>query len=134
MIVTDASALVVALVLGGPGGRAAHRLLDDDPRWTAPDHWMVETFNALRGLTLGGKIPPEDGTAAVRRLPSLSVAQVPIDELLPRMWQLRDRFTGYDAAYVALAESDDLTLVTADHRLARAAVQHCRVELVRPSA
>jgi predicted nucleic acid-binding protein len=48
------------------------------------------------------------------------------------MWQLRANISGYDAAYVALAESRQLTLVTADGRLARAATQYCRVELAQP--
>ena len=37
---------------------------------------------------------------------------------------------GHSLNTVALAEVRDLTLVTADARLARAAVAHCRVELV----
>ncbi len=45
------------------------------------------------------------------------------------MWQLRHTISGYDAAYVALAESRALTLVTGDARLARAATAYCRVEL-----
>jgi predicted nucleic acid-binding protein len=44
-------------------------------------------------------------------------------------WQSRRQISGYDAAYVALAVARDLTLITADARLARAAVGHCRVEL-----
>lgn len=36
------------------------------------------------------------------------------------MLSLRDNFSAYDAAYVALAERLDATLVTADQPLARA--------------
>lgn len=36
------------------------------------------------------------------------------------MWALRGRLTAYDAAYVALAEALDATVVTTDARLGRA--------------
>ena len=92
-------------------------------------HWKVEVFSVLRGLVLGGKISPVHGATAVERLPRLGIDHVPLDPLLPRMWQLRDSISGYDAAYVALAEARSLTLVTSDARLARAATNYCRVEL-----
>jgi predicted nucleic acid-binding protein len=46
------------------------------------------------------------------------------------MWQLQSGISGYDAAYVALAEARDLTLVTSDGRLARAATPFCAARLV----
>jgi predicted nucleic acid-binding protein len=45
------------------------------------------------------------------------------------MWQLRHAVGAHDAAYVVLAEARQLTLVTADARLARTATSYCRVEL-----
>ncbi|HEY3549413.1 MAG TPA: PIN domain-containing protein, partial [Propionicimonas sp.] len=56
----------------------------------------------------------------------------PADALLPRMWELRDNLRAYDATYVALAESLDATLLTADARLAHACSSHarCSVSLV----
>ena len=45
------------------------------------------------------------------------------------MWQIRESVSGYDAAYVALAEARDLTLVIADARLAKTATPFCRLEL-----
>lgn len=60
----------------------------------------------------------------------MGVETVPVDDLLTRMWQLKANISAYDAAYVALAERRDLTLVTADAKLARAATGYCRVELV----
>ncbi len=51
--------------------------------------------------------------------------------LLPRIWQLRDNLTAYDAAYVALAEALGAPLVTADARLARAAGVRCEVEVLK---
>ena len=54
----------------------------------------------------------------------------PHDFLLPRIWELKDNLTAYDAAYVALAETLDALLLTRDKRLTGAAGHHARIELV----
>ena len=131
MIVVDASVLAFMLLYGDERGRKARVVLWRDIEWVAPEHWKAEVFSVVRGLTLGGKIPEDQAELAVGRLPQIGIEPVPLDELLPRMWELRARISGYDSPYVALAEARDLTLVTADGRLARAATDFCRVELVR---
>jgi predicted nucleic acid-binding protein len=50
--------------------------------------------------------------------------------LLERIWQLRDNLSAYDASYIALAESLDCTVVTADARLGRAPGITCTVTVV----
>ena len=130
MIVVDASVIVSMLVYADGRGRKARAVMARDPEWAAPEHWKAEVFSVLRGLTLGGKITPVQGERAVTRIPRLGMDHVPLDPLLTRMWQIRDVISGYDAAYVALAEVRDLTLVTADARLARSATSFCRVELI----
>jgi predicted nucleic acid-binding protein len=50
--------------------------------------------------------------------------------LLPRVWELRDNLTPYEAAYVALAEALGATLLTADGRLATAPGLRCAVEVL----
>jgi predicted nucleic acid-binding protein len=128
VIVVDASVLVTLLVYNDERGRKARAALAREVPWVAPEHWRVEVFNAVRGLVLGKDLPEPDGLVAVARLPRLGVLTVPLDGLLPRMWELRSALSGYDAAYVALAESREIGLVTGDARLARAAVRYCRVE------
>jgi predicted nucleic acid-binding protein len=130
MIVVDASVVANMLIYADDRGRKARVVLGRDPEWTAPEHWKTEVFSAIRGLAIGRKISAESGVRAVTRLPLLAVDHVPVDTLLLRMWELRSAVSGYDAAYVALAETRGLTLVTADGRLARAAMAYCRVELV----
>lgn len=130
MIVVDSSVLVAGLSGTDSREASARRALSADATWTAPAHWMAEAFSALRGLARGGKLPNHRAEIAIRRLTQLEIRTVPLDSLLPSMWQLRHNLTGYDAAYVALAHLHDLTLVTADRGMARAAVEHCRVELV----
>lgn len=130
MIVVDASVFVGFLAFADHRGRKPRLVLGRDPQWVAPEHWKAEVFSAIRGLALGGKIAANRAEWALERLPRLNVTSASIDRLLPRMWELRANFTGYDAAYVALAEADGLTLATRDARLAKEAVKHCRVELI----
>jgi predicted nucleic acid-binding protein len=129
MIVVDACTLANMLVYADERGRKARAVLTRDTEWAAPEHWKAEVFSVLRGLVLGRKITEAVGAGAVSRLPRLGIDHVPLDSLLPRMWQLRSTVSGYDAPYVALAEARALTLVTSDARLARTATRYCRVEL-----
>ncbi|GGM37594.1 VapC ribonuclease [Micromonospora sonchi] len=130
MIVVDASAVASMLVYTDDRGRKARAVLGRDPEWAAPEHWKIEVFSVMRGLVLGGKITDQLASRAVDRIGRLGVDTVPVDDLLPRMWQIKANISAYDAAYVALAERRDLTLVTADAKLGRAAMAHCRVELL----
>lgn len=128
MIVVDASVLTNTLIYADDRGRKARAILAKDTEWAAPEHWKVEVFSAIRGLALGGKVSQERAVRALTRMSDLGVDHVPVDSLVPRMWALRGNVSGYDAAYVALAEVRGLTLVTADGRLAKTATQYCRVE------
>lgn len=130
MIVIDASVVASMLVYTDDRGRKARAVMGRDPEWAAPEHWKVEVFSVMRGLALGRKITDEQASRAVGRITRLGVDTVPVDDLLPRMWQFRTNISAYDAAYVALAERRGLTLVTADAKLARASTAYCRVELV----
>jgi predicted nucleic acid-binding protein len=130
MIVVDASVLGNALVYTDERGRKARAALARDTQWAAPEHWMVEVFSVLRGLTLGGKIEVSVAEQAVGRLTDLGIDHVPIASLLPTMWAYRSQMTANDAGYVALAAVRGVTLVTADARLATSATRHCGVSLV----
>jgi predicted nucleic acid-binding protein len=131
VIVVDASVLTTMLVYADERGRKVRMTLGRDTEWAAPEHWKAEVFSAVRGLALSRKIDEGPARRAVGRIPRLAIDHVSLDDLLPRMWELRDRVSGDDAAYVALAEARNLTLVTADGRLARTASAICRVECVR---
>lgn len=130
MIVTDASVLANMLVYADERGQKARAVLGRDSEWAAPEHWKAEVFSVIRGLALGNKITSSVARRALIRLPRLGIDHVPLDGLLARMWRMRENISGYDGAYVALAQARELTLVTSDARLARAAISHCRVELV----
>jgi predicted nucleic acid-binding protein len=130
VIVVDASVTANMLVYADERGRNARVVLGRDTEWAAPEHWKAEVFSVIRGLEMGNKITEQQALRAMARLPHLGVDHVSLDGLLPSMWQLRDRIGAYDAPYVALAQLRNLTLLTSDGRLARAATDFCRVELV----
>jgi predicted nucleic acid-binding protein len=52
------------------------------------------------------------------------------DLFLARIWALRHNLTAYAAAYVALAETLEVTLVTCDVRLAASVGHRAIIELV----
>lgn len=129
MIVVDAAVTTSALIYADDRGHRARAILGRDTEWAVPEHWMVEVFAAIRGLAGGGKIGQDQAARALGRLRAFVVDHVPIRELLPRMWELRNAVGAYDAPYIALAEAREVTLVTSDSRLARTATRYCRVEL-----
>ncbi|WP_448061098.1 type II toxin-antitoxin system VapC family toxin [Cellulomonas hominis] len=126
MIVPDASAFAL-LFTDDPRADEADRALRADPAWLVPEHWHVEVLAVIRGLLLGGKLDQPRADAAVAALTSATVAVTSTAPLLARMWQVRSNLSAYDAGYVAAAEAHDLTLVTADGRIARAGVARCPV-------
>lgn len=57
--------------------------------------------------------------------PHLMPVDVAFAPLADRIWELRSNVTAYDAWYVALAETLDLSLATLDLRLAQAPGTRC---------
>ena len=130
MIVVDASAAVNALVYGADRGSRGRARLAADPAWVVPEHWTVEIFSAVRRNVAAGLLADAVGAAVLQGLRGATFETVPTVQLLGAMWEMRANVSAYDAPYVAIAAQYDLTLVTADQRMARAAIGQCRVELV----
>ncbi|NEA48057.1 type II toxin-antitoxin system VapC family toxin [Streptomyces sp. SID10815] len=130
MIVVDASVLTEALTGDGTAGKAARARLMRDNHWAAPEHLVVETFHAIRGRRLSAKITQGRADAAVSALASLSLETIDAQRLLPRMWELRQNVSGYDAACIAAAEAFACPLVTGDARLSRCKVARCTIEVI----
>lgn len=132
MIVVDASAIALTFVdpAVDPRGRQAHQVLCADTAWMVPDHWHTEVLSTIRGLWLGGKLDSDKAHRAVAALSAMTVASSPTAPHLARVWELRSNLSAYDAAYVAVAEAHDLTLVTADARIAKAGVARCPVRVI----
>ena len=130
MIVIDASALVSALTDDGDKGDSVRKRLSEDIEWHAPEHLRIEVLSAIRGRCLGGKITPERGAAAVATLKALELVSHSCDGLADRIWELRDNFTAYDAAYIAVAEAQKCPLVTCDYKLKGQGVARCVIDVV----
>src|SRR5216683_17358 len=130
MIVVDASALLETL-LRTPAARAVERRLFEPQQTLCAPHLLdVEVAQVVRRYAAIGEIDHERGRAALADLADFPVHRYPHDFLLPRIWELRNNLTAYDAVYVALAEALDAPLLTRDQRLAAAPGHHARVELV----
>jgi predicted nucleic acid-binding protein len=129
MIVVDAS-VVLEILLRTPGAaRAEERVFGAAPA-AAPHLLDVEVAHVLRRYEARGRLDGARGREAIADLASFPLTRYPHDLLLPRIWELRAKLTAYDAAYVALAEALDATLVTRDERLAGAPGLRARIEIV----
>jgi predicted nucleic acid-binding protein len=130
MIVLDASS-VLELLLGGPAAPSVvRRIAPAHESLHAPHLLDLEVAQVVRRYHRAGAFDEERGRAALRDLAGLDLHRYPHDVFLPRIGELRDRVTAYDAAYLALAEVLEAPLLTLDARLARAAGHRARVELV----
>ena len=123
MLVVDASALT-ELVLGRAAGEVVGKHLAGHGFGLHAPHLVdVEALSALRRLVATGEMTAARAGEAISDLLDLPIERYPHDILVPRVWELRENFSAYDASYVALAEAvadEPVPLLTADARLARA--------------
>jgi predicted nucleic acid-binding protein len=126
VIVVDASAAVLGLLNDGD----ARLRLADEP-FACPHLTDSELLHALRARVLRGEVSGADAERALRAWARLGMYRVPIVGLLERIWELRENLTAYDATYVAVAETLEAPLLTADARLARAPGPTCPITVVR---
>ena len=130
MIVVDASVLIdVVLHIGAADAVKARLLLSSEPVHV-PHLIDLEVMQVLRRRTAGGLLAASRGRMAVDYLLNLPLFRHPHDFLLPRVWELRDNISAYDAVYVALAEWLGALLLTRDRRLANAPGHVARIDLV----
>ena len=132
MIVADASVLVVALADDGPDGDQARSRLRGE-QLTVPELADLEVASVLRRQLTAGLLDARRARLALDDLAALPARRAPHRPLLARCWELRDNLTLYDAAYVALAEAMNTTLLTGDQKLARAPGPHCPIEIFQPA-
>lgn len=130
MLVVDASVLANALADDDADGDRARERLLADVDLHAPELVDLEVLSVLRRHLLAGSLDGRRATFAIADLQELAVVRYPHRRLAERIWGHRDNLTGYDAAYVALAEVLGCALVTSDERLAAAAGVRCPVEVL----
>ena len=127
-IVVDSSAMVAALVDGGPDGAWARAGLAGQ-ELVAPSHLYVEVSNVLRRSVLSGRLAQEAAALAHHDLVRAPVTAFPFEPLAARVWELHPSVTSYDGAFVALAEELDAPLWTLDRKLAAASGPRCSFRL-----
>jgi predicted nucleic acid-binding protein len=79
---------------------------------------------------LAGAVDARRAALALADLAALPMRRAAHRPLLGRCWELRDNLTAYDAP----AEALDVTLLTGDRRLSRAAGPRCHIEVLRSAS
>lgn len=130
MIVADASAILEVLLRTPASGAIADRLLAPGESLQAPHLLDLEVAQVLRRYLRAGELTAERAGEALADFREMRIERHPHEPLLQRIWELRENLTAYDAAYVALAEALDTTLLTRDGRLAAAPGHTAAVELL----
>lgn len=96
----------------------------------APALCDVELTAVLRRGLLAGRLGSARARAVLADHLDLPLVRHGHRRLLPRILELRENFSAYDAVYVALAEGLGAALLTADRALARAARRHTGVAVL----
>jgi predicted nucleic acid-binding protein len=130
VIVVDASAALEVLLQTPAARRIEARLFAPGETLSVPCLLDLEVVHVLRRYAAAGVIDAQRGQEAIDDLTAWPLVRYPHDLFLARIWALRHNLTAYDAAYVALAEALEVTLVTCDARLAAAVGHRAVIELV----
>jgi predicted nucleic acid-binding protein len=130
VIVVDASAIVDILLRVPSADAIAYRLFHSDDTLHAPHLLDLEVTQVLRRHEARRQAEPARCREALDDLARVALFRHPHDMLLPRIWELRNNLTAYDAAYVALAEMLDAPLLTRDQRLVGSTGHYARIDLV----
>lgn len=131
MLVLDASAVVDLLLVRPLAAGVERHIAAHAPDLHAPELLDVEVVSALRRVVSAGEASAARAAEALDDLLELPIQRHPHAPLVPRVWQLREILTAYDAAYLALAETladRAAPVVTTDAGFARAIAAASDVE------
>jgi len=129
VIVLDASAAIDWLLQTAVGQQIERRIYSRGESLHAPHLLDLEVTQVLRRLVRESAVSTPRADQAIDDLLDLRLTRYPHFVFLPRIWRLRDNFSAYDAAYIALTERIGATLVTRDARLASASARMVNIEL-----
>jgi predicted nucleic acid-binding protein len=121
----------VELVLRTEKGKKVEaRALVPEESLHAPHLIDIEVTRALRRLVQLKETTAQRAKQALDDHAALHIRRAAHENMLERVWEIRDSVTAYDAAYVALAEILDAPLITCDAELARSHGHRAEVELI----
>jgi len=129
-VVVDASVVVEFLLCPTRNSPLHAALGDDHLDLYAPSLCDIEVAAGIRRALLRGMLSRLGARARLTDLRELPIRRCSHTPLLPRVVDLFDNFSAYDAAYVALAEGLDAPLMTADTSLGRATRTHTKVPVI----
>jgi predicted nucleic acid-binding protein len=130
VIVADASAILEMLLRTAAGEAVEGRLLRRGETIHAPALVDLEVVQVLRRYVARREMTPVRAQTTIDMMIGFPMERYTHEPLLPRIWELRDNLTAYDAAYVALAEGLHAPLLTCDAHLANAPGIRAVVELI----
>ena len=119
-LVLDASAGIEMITRTVTGRQLAALIPTAATLWVPDGLFDVEVLAVLRRWDLNAVLSPSQVESSRMRLANLRLRRATVASLASRAWQLRDNITFPDACYVALAETLNCSLLTADHRLVAA--------------
>jgi len=118
MIVADASVLMEVLLRTAIGAEVEEQLFAPGQTIHIPHLTDLEVLQVLRRYLRKRVLSAVRARQAVDDYADMPLNRYPHGVLLPRIWDLRDNFTAYDASYIALAEALDSPLMTCDRAFA----------------
>ena len=130
MIVVDSSAIIEVLLQTKTSSRIESKIFALGETLHAPHLIDLEVTQVLRRYCASGELESSRGREALGDLTDFPISRYQHDIFLPRIWELRQNMTAYDAIYVALAEILSAPLLTLDQRLASAPGHSAMIELV----
>jgi predicted nucleic acid-binding protein len=108
-------------------------LIEGGTEIAAPVTLDLEVLNVMRKQVRDGLVTVDRATASLDIYFEMSIDRYPTELLSPRIWELRNNMTSYDASYVALAEMLEAPLYTYDNKLDRASGHTANVIMLRPA-
>ncbi|EID54897.1 type II toxin-antitoxin system VapC family toxin [Saccharomonospora xinjiangensis] len=119
MLVIDASALVDILTAAPESIPALAKRVQNAEWMMAPELIDYEVLNVLRKMVSRGMIGADFAGVCRLTLHDLRLERYSLtDSMADRVWELRHNASAYDAAYLALAETREVPLITSERRLA----------------
>lgn len=119
MIVLDASVVVELLTNGTLADSIRRELEGLNESFIVPHLIDVEVVSAMRRLAAAQRIDSHRSGQFLAGLADLPAERYSHTPLIGRIWELRQNYSAYDAAYIALAEATDSVLYTCDEKLSK---------------